>query len=81
MNAPFSADATTTIRQTLGDGTQIERTGTARYYRDRAGRVRVEQVIADTKEPNWEGPVKVTILPDPTKDVSFVLDPIRRTAR
>jgi hypothetical protein len=46
LDAPFSADAITTIRQTLGDGSPIERSAMARYYRDRAGRVRIEQVIS-----------------------------------
>src|SRR3954463_16797264 len=44
-NAPFSADATTTVHQTLSDGRLIERIATARYFRDREGRVRVEQSI------------------------------------
>jgi hypothetical protein len=42
-NAPFSADATTTVTQTLGDGTKIEQKTTAKWYRDSTGRVRREQ--------------------------------------
>jgi hypothetical protein len=30
-DAPFSADATTTVTQVLGDGTRIEQTTTARF--------------------------------------------------
>jgi hypothetical protein len=45
LDAPFSADATTMVRHTLGDGTRIERIARARYYRDSLGRVRVEQTI------------------------------------
>src|SRR4051794_23206235 len=41
-DAPFSADATTTARLTLRDGTRVDQTTTARYYRDSVGRVRVE---------------------------------------
>src|SRR5688572_12363058 len=44
-NAPFSADAVTTITQVLMDGTRIEQTTTARFYRDSAGRVRSEQTV------------------------------------
>ena len=39
-DAPFSAEATTTITQILGDGTRIEQRTSARFYRDRTGRVR-----------------------------------------
>src|SRR5688572_14136394 len=45
FNAAFSADAVTTVKQTLRDGTRIDQTATARYYRDSGGRVRVEQVV------------------------------------
>jgi hypothetical protein len=43
LDAAFSAMATTTIRQTLADGTRIDRTTSARYYRHADGRVRIEQ--------------------------------------
>ena len=39
LGAPFSADATTTVRATLSDGTRLDQTTTDRYYRDSAGRV------------------------------------------
>jgi hypothetical protein len=82
LDASFSADATTTVRQTLSDGTRIERIGRARYYRDRAGRVRVEQVIMglEALNPAAEGQVRITILPDPSKQTVFTLDPATRTA-
>src|SRR5262245_12674232 len=38
-NAPFAADAVTTVTQVLGDGTRIEQSTNARFYRDSAGRV------------------------------------------
>ena len=84
LDAPFSADATTWLFSSPDGGasaTEVKRIASARYYRDHAGRVRVEQLIADVKEPNSERPVRVTILPDPTKDVIYVLDPVTRTAR
>lgn len=82
LEAPFSADATTTVQQTLSDGTRIERKGSARYYRDRAGRVRVEQVILglEALDPAAEGQVRITIQPDPSKPVVFTLNPVTRTA-
>jgi hypothetical protein len=81
VNAPFSADATTTVRQVLGDGTRIERVGRARYYRDRVGRVRVEQMIMglETLSPASDGQVRITIYPDPAKGNVFTLDPRART--
>src|SRR5438094_4541722 len=39
QGAPFSAEGVTTTTQTLADGTRIERTVTARIYRDSQGRV------------------------------------------
>jgi hypothetical protein len=41
--APFSADATTTVNATLGDGTRLDRSTTYRYFRYSAGRARVER--------------------------------------
>jgi len=81
-DAPFSADATTTVTQVLGDGTRIEQTTTARFYRDRAGRVRREQTILGLGGLNAGGNMQtVTIAPDPTNGTAFTLDPMTRTAR
>ena len=81
-DAPFSADATTTVTQTLGDGTRIEQTTTARFYRDRAGRVRREQTILGLGGLNAGGNMQtITIAPDPTNGTAFTLDPMTRTAR
>jgi hypothetical protein len=44
-DAPFSADAATILTDTLADGSRRQRMARSRYYRDRAGRVRVEQAI------------------------------------
>src|SRR5262245_50466339 len=43
--SPFTADSTTIVVQTLGDGTRIEQRSTAKIYRDGTGRVRREQTI------------------------------------
>jgi hypothetical protein len=45
LDAPFEADAITTARLTLQDGTRLNQSTTARYYRDRAGHVRVELLM------------------------------------
>jgi hypothetical protein len=83
LDAPFSAEATTTLQQTLGDGTRIERRATARYYRDRIGRVRVEQAIIglEALNPAAEGQARITIHPDLATAKVYTLDPVTRTAR
>src|SRR5205823_12356535 len=42
---PFSAEAVTTVTQTLSDGSRIEQRTSAKFYRDGGGRVRREQSI------------------------------------
>jgi hypothetical protein len=81
-DAPFSADATTTVTQVLGDGTRIEQTTNARFYRDRAGRVRREQTILGLGALNAGGNMQtITIDPDPGDGTAYTLDPTTRTAR
>jgi hypothetical protein len=82
LDAPFSADATTTLQQTLADGTRISRSAKARYFRDRLGRVRVEQTIVglEALNPAAEGQVRITIRPDPSSGWAYTLDPVKRTA-
>lgn len=43
--APFSGEGVVSLKLTLFDGTKIERTVPAKYYRDSQGRVRREQTI------------------------------------
>jgi hypothetical protein len=82
-NAPFSADAVTTVTQTLGDGTKIEQRTTAKWYRDSTGRVRREQTVIGIDRLNPQGQPQTTITfdsvaGDPTP---YVLNPATRTAR
>jgi hypothetical protein len=80
--APFSAEAITTVTQVLGDGTRIEQTTTARFFRDRGGRVRREQTIAGLGALNGRGNAEtITIDPDPGDATAYTLDPATRTAR
>ena len=81
-DSPFSADATTSVTQVLGDGTRIEQTTSARFFRDRAGRVRREQTILGLGAISGGGNMQtITIAPDPSNGTAFTLDPMTRTAR
>jgi hypothetical protein len=82
-NAPFSADAITTVTQILGDGTRIEQRTTSRFYRDSAGRVRREQTILglDALNPSNQPRTVITVDPDPNDAFAYTLDPSNRTAR
>src|SRR5882672_11804904 len=80
--APFSGEGVTTVSQTLGDGTRIERRVTAKLYRDSDGRIRREQTVLglDALKPSADGQPIVTIT-DPVASMTYVLDPATRTAR
>jgi hypothetical protein len=81
-DAPFSADAITTVTQMLGDGTRIEQATNARFFRDRAGRVRREQTILGLGALNASRNMQtITIDPDPGDGTAYTLDPMTRTAR
>ena len=82
-NAPFSADAVTTVTQTLGDGTKIEQRTTAKWYRDSAGRVRREQTVIGLDRLSPPGQPQTTITFDavPGDPTPYVLNPATRTAR
>ena len=80
-DAPFSADAITTVTQILGDGTRIETTTSARFFRDRMGRVRREQTIVGLGALNAASSVQtITVDPDPADGMAYTLDPATRTA-
>jgi len=82
-SAPFSADATTSVVQTLGDGTRIEQKSTAKYYRDGSGRVRREQTVLGLENLNAAAATRTIITFDsmPGDQMPYLLDPERRTAR
>jgi hypothetical protein len=81
-DAPFSAEATTSVTQVLGDGTRIEQRTSSRFYRDRAGRVRREQTILGLGGLNANGSLQtITVDPDPGDGFAYMLDPMSRTAR
>jgi hypothetical protein len=81
--APFSAEATTTVTETLGDGTRIDQRTTAKFYRDGAGRVRRELTILglDTLNPAADPQTVITVDVTPGEPMAYALDPVQRTAR
>jgi hypothetical protein len=92
VDAPFEADAITTPRLTLGDGTRVKQTTTAHYYRDRAGHVRVELLMDGSPAPRTMAERHIRTIVNTTKNAynpkthpergwTFTLDPMTRTAR
>jgi hypothetical protein len=81
-NAPFSADAVTTVTQTLGDGTKIEHRTTSKWYRDSSGRVRREQSVIGLDRLNASNQPQTTITFDsvPGDPQPYTLNPATRTA-
>ena len=83
LNAPFVADATTTLTQTLGDGTRRQQSTMARYYRDSGGRVRVEQISqgVDPLNQETERTTFITLDTDPGHGPVYIIDQRARTVR
>jgi hypothetical protein len=83
FGAPFSADATTTVHAILGDGSRLDQSTTDRYYRDSAGRVRVERPLSGLPAPTTiaERHIRTIIDPDPGAGGVYTLDAQTRTAR
>jgi hypothetical protein len=79
--APFTAQATTEITQTLADGNQIDNKETATVARDSAGRTRRDGTISRIGLLAAEGiaPEIVRIV-DPVAGASYVLDVNAKTA-
>ena len=82
-NAPFSADAVTTVTQTLGDGTKIEQRTTSKWYRDSTGRVRREQTVIglDRLSPQSQPQTTISFDTVPNDPMPYSLNPANRTAR
>ena len=80
-DAPYSAEAVTTLKQTLGDGTHIERRSTAKIFRDSAGRVRREQNVIGLEALNPSGgALTIVTIVDPVARLTYVLDANLRIA-
>jgi hypothetical protein len=79
--APYSAQTTTQITQTLGDGNHINRTITAQVYRDSQGRTRHEHSVSAIGPWVAEGKAKqMVLINDPVAGVHYVLDAGQKTA-
>jgi hypothetical protein len=78
---PYSGEATTTVKMTMFDGNKIERSVTAKFYRDSAGRIRREQAVIglETLDPGSDVRAVVTIV-DPVEGAIYTLIPGSRTA-
>jgi hypothetical protein len=74
--APFSADVLTVWRPKPNTG-RSELRATSRYYRDSAGRVRIEQTFID--RAGGHRPQRIVVAPDPKALPVYVLDPVART--
>jgi hypothetical protein len=80
--APCSAEAMTTMTQTLADGTRIERTTYTKFFRDSEGRVRREQTVLGLGALTSTGESATVItISDPVSGESYVLEPSSRQAR
>jgi hypothetical protein len=74
VNAPFSAEATTVWHPPPSSG-QASLRATARYYRDSAGRVRVEQSFVGQGTRSQ----RIILAPEADSRTVYVLDPSART--
>ena len=85
FGAPFSADATTSVHAILGDGSRLDQSTIDHYYRDSAGRVRVERPMTGLPAPATmaERHIRTLVDTDPGDRRSFVatLDAQTRTVR
>jgi hypothetical protein len=77
--APFSADVTDQVSQTLADGNTIQHTTTGHMARDSQGRTYIQHTINGGPLAQ-NGPTTVTFLSDPVAGYSYVLDPNTKTA-
>ena len=79
--APFSAQATTQITQTLADGNQINRTETAQIARDSSGRTRRDSTVSHIGP--WSSastPREIVNITDPVAGVNYMIDVTNKTA-
>lgn len=82
-NVPFSAEAVTTVTQTLADGTKIEQRTTTKWYRDSLGRVRREQTVIglDRLNPSAQPQTTITFDSVPGDPSPYTLNTQAKTAR
>src|SRR5580765_720727 len=76
LNAPFSAEAVTTWRPNE-PSERSEWRVSVKFYRDREGRVRVEQTFVDHADDR--NPQRIVIASEPNSVTTFVIDPTALT--
>lgn len=77
--APYSADVSNSLLQTLADGNTIQRTTTGKMARDTQGRTYWQETI--TEGPlTRNGPTTLTFLTDPVAGYSYELNANTKTA-
>jgi hypothetical protein len=78
---PYSGEALTTVKLMMFDGTKMERTVTAKLFRDSAGRMRREQTVVglEALDPSNDFRAIVHIV-DSVAGVFYSLNPATRTA-
>jgi hypothetical protein len=69
LDAPFSAEAVTAWHPRANSG-RAELRATARYYRDRVGRVPVDQIFVGHELR----PLRIIVTPDPNSRAAYLLD-------
>jgi len=80
--APYSAQVAIEHTETLADGNQIDQKSTTTVYRDGQGRTRREQTLSAIGSYSAQGnPPRAIFINDPVAGVSYVLDPVHKTAR
>jgi hypothetical protein len=77
--APYAADVSTSINQTLADGNTINRVTNGRVARDSQGRTYAQQKIAGGFWAQKE-PATITFLSDPVAGYTYVLNPNTKVA-
>ena len=79
---PYSAESITETVQLLADGNRIVRHNATKFYRDRFGRTRREQMIeAMTPSSPVTGAVGSIVIWNPVASFDYILDPSSQTAR
>jgi hypothetical protein len=80
--APYSAQVITEHTETLADGNLIDQKNSVTVYRDGQGRTRREQTLSAIGPYSAQGnPPQVIFINDPVAGVSYVLDPVSKTAQ
>ncbi len=78
--APYTATITTTITQTLADGTHIVQKQESSVARDSAGRTRREESLNNIGPWSTSSTSPIVFINDPVAQVHYVLEPDGKTA-